>query len=84
MGCGNGKVTSRAARKKQETPAGAVDDSNATYTLSYTPVPNSLQLLFNGLRQREGAENDYTISGRTITMADPLEVGDSLFADYLY
>lgn len=65
-----------------ETPAGAIDGTNATYTLANTPVAGSLHLYLNGLLQEAGAGNDYTLSGTTITTADPLEAGDKLRASY--
>lgn len=65
-----------------EEPAGDIDGTNVTYTLANTPVSGSVKLYLNGLRQRVGAGNDYTITGSTITMADPLEIGDILLADY--
>lgn len=45
---------------------GAIDGSNATFTLSHAPSPSSsLQLFLNGTLQRQGV--DYTLSGATIT-----------------
>lgn len=65
-----------------ETPSGAIDGTNAAYTLAFTPVSVSLHLYLNGMLQDSGADNDYTLSGTTITMADPLVVGDKLRASY--
>lgn len=65
-----------------EEPAGDIDGTNVTYTLAFTPVAGSVKLYLNGARQRAGAGNDYTIAGDTITMEDPLEIGDVLLADY--
>lgn len=67
-----------------ETPAGTVNGSNVAFTLANAPASGSLQLYLNGLRQRPGAGNDYTLSGSTITCnAAPL-AGDTLAADYRY
>lgn len=50
-----------------ETPSGVVDSSNATFTLSTAPNPaSSLQIMRNGVVQRQGA--DYTLSGATVTI----------------
>ena len=50
-----------------EVPAGAVDGSNAAFTLAAAPNPAaSLQVYRNGLLQKESV--DYTLSGNTITM----------------
>ena len=51
-----------------EVPTGAVNGSNVTFTLSETPRANSVMLFVNGAFQREGTGNDFTISGRTITL----------------
>lgn len=66
-----------------ETPAGAVNGSNITFTLANTPSPaTSLDLYRNGLVQTIGV--DYTVSGNTITflqVAMP-QTGDLLQAFY--
>lgn len=66
-----------------ETPRGAINGSNATFTLSQTPAPvTSLQLYRNGLVQTNGV--DFTISGSSITflpVAIPI-TGDILQAYY--
>jgi len=51
----------------RETPAGALNGVNTTYTLASTPVVGSEEVFLNGLLQEPGAGNDYTISGLTIT-----------------
>ncbi|HPS76515.1 MAG TPA: hypothetical protein PLS53_00005, partial [Thermoanaerobaculaceae bacterium] len=47
-----------------ETPTGDVDDINVLFFLSATPLPGSLNLFLNGVRQIEGA--DYTLTGTSI------------------
>lgn len=54
-----------------EVPAGAIDDSNTSFVLASTPVVGTESVYLNGIRQFEGAGNDYTISGDTVTMLDP-------------
>jgi hypothetical protein len=50
-----------------ETPAGALDGVNGTFTLSAIPSPStSLKLYRNGMLLREGV--GFTIAGSTITM----------------
>jgi len=67
-----------------ETPSGAMNGSNVTFTLAHTPSPgSSLQLFLNGLRLSAGAGNDYTLSGATITMANAPAEGGALIADYI-
>ena len=53
------------AQWAEEMPSGKVDGDNVTFTLSYAPIAGSLDLSLN-IRQFEG--QDYTISGKTITM----------------
>jgi hypothetical protein len=67
-----------------EIPGGAVDGSNATFTLAYTPAPTtSLSLYRNGLMQQAGS--DYSIQGDGSMMFVPAAVpqpGDVLLASY--
>lgn len=67
-----------------ETPAGTIDGANDTFTLANTPVAGSEHLYKNGIRQKPGGANDYTISGATITFnaGNIPQTGDSLLADY--
>ena len=65
-----------------ETPTGDIDGSNTSYTIANTPVTDSLRLYQNGVRLNEGAGNDYTISGTTITMATAPPTDDVLLVDY--
>ena len=68
---------------ESETPNGAVDGSNLTFTLESAPLPSmSLQMFRNGILQKVGL--DYTLSGRTLTFL-PVAVpqpGDVLQASY--
>jgi hypothetical protein len=61
--CGNGASTTFI---DAEVPAGAVNGSNAAFTLAFVPnPPTSLALYRNGLLLRQGG--DYTLSGNAIT-----------------
>jgi hypothetical protein len=66
-----------------QTPTGAINGSNATFTLTEPPVPaQSLLLYRNGLLQMHGV--DYTLSSDTISFL-PVSVplpGDVLLASY--
>lgn len=66
----------------RETPSGAVNGSNTTYTLAYTPVPGSEHFYLNGILQDAGAGADYTISGPTITTAVAPLAGEKLRVSY--
>jgi hypothetical protein len=65
-----------------ETPGGAINGTNTTFTLANTPQVGSLCLYWNGQIQEPGAGNDYTISGSTITMLFTPLSGDKLRAYY--
>lgn len=64
-----------------ETPAGALNGTNAVFTLQNAPIPGTLILYQNGVRQQFGG--DYTLSGGTISFAAAPATGDILSADYL-
>jgi phage-related tail fiber protein len=66
----------------RDTPAGAIDGSNVTYTLTYAPVAGTEMLFANGILLEPGSGNDYTIVGSTITMLFTLSAGDRLKATY--
>lgn len=69
----------------QETPGGAIDGVNATFTLAASPTPAAGLLLFrNGLAQKNG--QDYSLVGNVITfLAGAIPVpGDTLLASYRY
>jgi hypothetical protein len=67
----------------EETPSGSINGSNVTFTLANTPTAGTLKLYLNGVRQKSGAGNDYTISTNTITMTTAPVSGDVLIADYM-
>lgn len=50
-----------------ETPSGAFDGVNKTFTLAHTPLSGTLLLFLNGQFQHPGVSADYTLSGNTIT-----------------
>ena len=54
----------------REVPTGAINGTNVTFTLAFTPEPGTEHVYLNGVLQHVGASNDYTISGVTITMND--------------
>jgi hypothetical protein len=67
----------------QQTPTGATNGVNTTFTLSQTPSPSaSLTVFLNGLLMSAGV--DYTLSGSTITFltASVPQTGDILLCSY--
>jgi len=66
-----------------DTPAGVVDGSNSTFTLSAVPnPPASLAVYRNGLLMKVGS--DYTATGQTLQFATGAapQPGDTLLATY--
>lgn len=66
-----------------ETPSGTINGSNTGFTLGNTPTAGTVKLYLNGVRQKSGAGNDYTITTNTITITTPPVSGDVLIADYM-
>ena len=55
-----------------ESPAGATDGVNTTFTLTYSPdPPESLTLFRNGLLLRPGSPYDFLLSGNIVTFNSP-------------
>ena len=66
---------------KFETPSGAVNGSNVTFTLSATPVANaSVIMVLDGVTQTNGT--DYTVSGTTVTFTTAPATGTEVIAIY--
>lgn len=68
---------------QKETPTGAVNGTNDTYNLAFTPVTGSEEVYLNGHQQDPGGSEDYTISGATITMNTPPVTGDKIRVSYI-
>lgn len=69
-----------------ETPAGTIDGTNATFTLAYTPSASgsSLRIFLDGVFLRP--VTDYTLVGKTLTI-DPASIpnpGQSFLAYYRF
>jgi hypothetical protein len=66
-----------------ETPSGAVDGSNTSFTLANTPITGAaLELFVNGVLAIQTV--DYTLSGSTVTFAAAPSSGAILNAFYRY
>ncbi len=67
-----------------ETPTGAVNSSNAIFTLAHTPTPAaSLQFFVNGQLQT-AVGVDYTLLTATVTLNIPPPTGSILRCWYRY
>jgi hypothetical protein len=85
----NGNVTDGGATSSlvpafvRETPAGTLDGSNATFTLSYTPSPAaSLVIYLNGVEQDQ--TRWCSVSGTTITFTVAPKAADKIIAQYTH
>jgi hypothetical protein len=78
------KLGANARRVVRETPTGAVDGANTSYTLANTPTAGSEEVYLNGILQESGAGTDYTISGGTITYLTAPGTGDRLRVSYMH
>ena len=67
----------------RQTPTGAINSSNVTYTLANTPIVGTEQVFLNGILQEAGSGDDYQISGATITYETAPVTGDILRVNYL-
>lgn len=68
-GGGNTPATPGTLFAEDETPSGAMNGVNQTYTLLYAPSPAiSLELYFNGVLLLQGT--DYTLTGSTIVLTN--------------
>ena len=67
-----------------EAPSGSIDGANTDFTLANTPVAGSVKVYKNGIRQRSGAGNDYTIAAAVITFlaGNIPQTGDVVLVDY--
>lgn len=66
----------------RETPTGDLDGVNVTFALAFAPKVGTEHVFVNGILQDEGAGNDYTISGDTITMLYALQSTDKIRVSY--
>lgn len=64
-----------------EIPTGSINGVNMVFTLAHTPI-DQIMLYLNG--QYMTPDEDYTISGVTITMASAPSVGDKIIVNYPY
>jgi hypothetical protein len=76
-GFGTGNIVIR------DTPANAINGTNPTFNLTFTPTAGTEQVYRNGVSQEPGAGNDYTISGSTITYNTPPPTGGKITVSYL-
>jgi hypothetical protein len=67
----------------REPANGTINHVNKIFTLAATPVLGTEQVFLNGILQDQGAGEDYTISGATITFADAPRNNDKIRVTYI-
>jgi hypothetical protein len=78
------ELTLKIQHADREVPTGSVNGINRVFILTQTPELQSEHLFLNGILQDPGVDEDYTISGSTITFVDaPLE-GSRIRCSYRY
>ena len=66
-----------------EVPTGAKDDTNQDFTLSRQPMnENDIMVFVNGLLQKKGSDEDFTLAGDTLTFAVPPNEVDLILVTY--
>jgi aspartokinase len=66
-----------------EVPTGTKDDTNQDFTLSRQPMnENDIMVFVNGLLQKKGSDEDFTLSGDTLTFAVPPNEVDLILVTY--
>jgi hypothetical protein len=78
----NGILTTTGSNQViQETPNGAINGTNATFTVDFAFDPDTVEVYVNGIHATSGV--DYTTSGTlTINFSYSLAVGDVLRVNY--
>lgn len=80
-GGGFSKIAMESKLIDDETPSGTINGSNTVFTIAHAPNPiNSLKVYLNGQRLR--ITEDYTLSGKTITLLVAPDTGSILLCDY--
>lgn len=66
----------------RETPAGTIDGVNALFTLANLPHAGTEEVYLNGQQLEVGADADYTITGKDITLTTVPLLGDRVRVSY--
>jgi hypothetical protein len=67
----------------KEDESANCDGIETDFTLTSTPVTNSVQVFLNGSLQQEGSGKDYTLSGTTVSFVVAPETDDRLIIYYV-
>lgn len=68
-----------------EIPIGSNDGTNKQFILGFPPNPQpALMLFINGIKQRQGADSDYTLTGSIVNLITNYRSGSNIDATYPY
>ena len=66
-----------------EIPSGAINGSNVTFVLAYTPIVSKTMVFVNGvLQERDSGGADYYLNGKTITFNNAPIFADKVIVTY--
>lgn len=68
---------------QMENESANCNGATTDFTITSTPIANSVQVFLNGLLQEDGSGKDYTISGTTISFVTAPIAGDILIIHYI-
>lgn len=68
---------------QMENESANCNGATTDFTLSNTPLANSVQVYLNGLLQEDGSGKDYQVSGTTVSFAEAPLTGDILIIHYI-
>lgn len=77
--------TAAAAISWNEIPIGSNDGANKQFTLAFAPSPQmALMLFINGVKQRQGADSDFTLTGSIVNLITNYRSGSNIDVTYPY
>ena len=66
-----------------EIPSGSNNGINKAFVLAYAPSPtNALMFFINGVKQRQGIDSDYTLTGSLVNLTVDYRSGSNIDATY--
>lgn len=80
----NSTINTEIRFSDHELPSGVIDGNNKIFTLSETPINNTLHLYLNGLLQFNGQGSDYELIGNTITFGNAPPIGSRINCTYRF
>jgi hypothetical protein len=67
---------------KREIPTGAIDGTNPVFTVQFPVVEDTEDVYYNGQLLMKGGDQDYIMSGQTVTLSFNPDGTDKVFVSY--